>query len=95
MGVVGQRLYEEPADWRAFLPKDLGAFTARDLSEAIGIRRQLAQRMVYCLRKVRVVKLISKQGRANLYRAVDAQHLAGADRAIMEIREVYAANHQG
>ena len=72
MGVVGQRLYEEPADWRAFLPKDLGAFTARDLSEAIGIRRQLAQRMVYCLRKVSVIKLISKQGRANLYRVADA-----------------------
>ena len=72
MGVVGQRLYEEPADWRAFLPEDLVEFTARDLSEAIGIRRQLAQRMVYCLRKVRVIKLISKQGRANLYRVADA-----------------------
>ncbi|MGB3903709.1 MAG: hypothetical protein WBB22_02190, partial [Anaerolineae bacterium] len=72
LGVVGQRLYEEPADWRAFLPKDLGAFTARDLSEAIGIRRQLAQKMVYCLREVRVIDLIGKQGRANLYGVADA-----------------------
>jgi hypothetical protein len=72
LGVVGQRLYEEPADWRALLPQDLGAFTARDLSEAIGIRRRLAQRMVYCLRKVSVVKLTGKQGRANLYRAANA-----------------------
>ncbi len=72
LGVVGQRLYEEPADWRAFLPKDLGAFTARDLSEAIGIRRQLAQRMVYCLREAGVVKLMGKRGRANLYRVADA-----------------------
>jgi hypothetical protein len=72
LGVVGQMLYEEPADWRAFLPEDLGAFTARDLSEAIGIRRRLAQRMVYCLRKVSVVKLTGKQGRANLYRAANA-----------------------
>ena len=72
LGVVGQRLYEEPANWRTLLPKELGAFTARDLSEAIGIRRQLAQKMVYCLRKVRVIKLISKQGRANLYRVADA-----------------------
>ena len=72
LGVVGQRLYEEPADWRAFVPKGLGAFTARDLSEAIGIRRQLAQKMVYCLRELRVIDLIGKQGRANLYRVGDA-----------------------
>ena len=72
LGVVEQRLYEEPADWRAFLPKDLGTFTARDLAEAIGIRRRLAQKMVYCLREVRVIKLIGKQGRANLYRVAGA-----------------------
>jgi len=28
----------------------------------------LAQRMVYCLRKVTVIDLTGKQGRANLYR---------------------------
>jgi hypothetical protein len=72
LGVVEQRLYEEPADWRAFLPNDLGMFTARDLAEAIGIRRQLAQKMVYCLRKVTLIKLIGKQGRANLYRVAGA-----------------------
>ena len=70
--VVEQRLYEEPADWRAFLPEDLGTFTARDLAKAIGIRTQLAQKMVYCLRKVTVVKLIGKQERANLYRVAGA-----------------------
>ena len=72
LGVVEQRLYEEPADWRGFFPKDLGTFTARDLAEAIGISRQLAQKMVYCLRNVRVIKLIGKQGRANLYRVAGA-----------------------
>ena len=43
-------------------------FTAKDLAEAIGVRNQLAQRMVYCLRHVRVIELLGKQGRANLYR---------------------------
>jgi hypothetical protein len=50
-----------------FLPEDLETFTASDLADAIGIRRQLAQKMVYCLRKGRVIDLIGKQGRANLY----------------------------
>ncbi|TFG52492.1 MAG: hypothetical protein E4H37_05820 [Gemmatimonadales bacterium] len=60
-------MYEEPADWRAFLPKECETFTARDLAEAIGVRPQLAQKMVYCLRKVRVITLMGKQGRAHLY----------------------------
>ncbi len=68
--VVEQRLYEEPADWSEFLPQELETFTARELAEAIGIRRQLAQKMVYCLRQARVVELIGKQRRAHLYRVV-------------------------
>ena len=68
LGVVDQRLFEEPADWRALLPESLGeSFTTRDLAKAMGIRRQLAQKMAYCLRKVRVIELIGKRGRANSY----------------------------
>ena len=59
---------EEPADWLAFLPEGLESFTARDLAEAIDIRRELAQKMAYFLRKGRVIKLIGRRGRANLYR---------------------------
>lgn len=65
--VVGQRLFKDPADWQAFLPEDLEAFTASGLAEALGIRRKLAQKMAYCLRAVGVIKLVGKQGRANLY----------------------------
>ncbi len=72
LGVVERRSYEEPGDWRALLPGDLGTFTASDLAEAIDIRKALAQRMVYCLRKVTVIELIGTQGRANLYRVADA-----------------------
>ncbi len=67
--VVERRSYEKPTDWLAFLPESLQTFTATELAEAIGIRRSLAQKMVYCLRNVRVINLIGKQGRANLYRA--------------------------
>jgi hypothetical protein len=71
--VEEQRLFEEPADWRALVPEKLrGPFTARELAEAIGISRQLAQKMAYCLRKVGVVGLIGKRGRANLYRVTGA-----------------------
>jgi len=67
LGVVEQRSFEETSDWGAFLPEKLETFTAKDLAEAIGVRNQLAQRMVYCLRKVGVIELLGKQGRAHLY----------------------------
>jgi hypothetical protein len=70
--VVEQRLFEEPADWRELLPNELETFTTRDLAEATGVRRELAQKMVYCLRKVEVIELMGKQGRANLYRVASA-----------------------
>ena len=70
--VVDQKFFEEPADWLAFLPEGLESFTARDLAEAIDIRLELAQKMAYCLRKVRVIKLIGRRGRANLYRVAGA-----------------------
>ena len=66
--VVNRRLFEQPADWRALLPESLGeSFTTKDLATAMGIRRHLAQKMAYCLRKVRVIELIGKRGRANSY----------------------------
>lgn len=71
LGVVEQILYEEPADWRAFLPNDLDTFTAKNLAAATGIRSPLAQRMVYCLRKAGVIELTGKEGRANLYKLLD------------------------
>jgi hypothetical protein len=73
LGVEDQRLFEEPADWRALVSERLGgSFTTRELAEALGIRRQLAQKMAYCLRKAGVVRLIGRQGRANLFRLADA-----------------------
>ena len=68
--VVDQKLFEEPEDWRRLVPQELGSFTARDLAEAKAIRKPLAQKMAYCLRKAGVIELVGRRGRANLYSVV-------------------------
>jgi hypothetical protein len=73
LAVAGQRLFEKPTDWLALVPQGLKAFTANDMAAAIGIGVRLAQQMAYCLRKAGAVKLISKRGRANLYRVAGAE----------------------
>jgi hypothetical protein len=66
--VVDQRLFEGAADLQTLLPEKLGeTFTTRDLADAIGISKRLAQKMAYCLHKARVFELMGKRGRANLY----------------------------
>jgi hypothetical protein len=70
--VLDQRMFKESADWRRFVPEGLESFTARDLATAMGTRRELAQKMAYCLRNGRVIELIGRRGRANLYRVAGA-----------------------
>jgi len=71
--VVEGRSFEEPADWRELLPENLEEqFTTKDLAEAIGISKQLAQKMAYCLRQAGVIELKGKRGRANLYEIAGA-----------------------
>lgn len=66
--IVDRRLLENPADVGALLPESLdGSFTTKDIADALGIRRPLAQRMAYCLRQMQVIELIGKQSRSNLY----------------------------
>lgn len=68
LDVMERWLFQEPGDWRGFLPGDMYEFTARELAEKIAVSMRLAQRMAYCLRKASVVDLIGRRGRANLYR---------------------------
>jgi hypothetical protein len=68
--VLGRRLFQESADWRECLPAGLASFTARDLATAMDTRRDLAQKIAYCLQKGRVIELIGRRGRANLYRVL-------------------------
>ena len=74
--VVDRRLFDKPADWLALLPEGFEPFTARDLAEAMGLRLELAQKMAYSLREAKLVKLIGRRGRANLYAAGACQESA-------------------
>ncbi len=66
--VVERRLFTKPTDLRDLLPDQVEAsFTTKDLADAAGIKRRLAQEMAYCLRKMNVIELVGKRDRANLY----------------------------
>jgi len=66
--VMDQRLFEKSADWLAFVPHGLQSFTTKDLATVAETNRELAQKMAYCLREARMIELIGKEGRSNLYR---------------------------
>lgn len=65
--VVDQRSFHQSADWLRFLPDGLELFTTSDLASRMNTRRDLAQKMAYCLREARMIELIGKRGRAKLY----------------------------
>ena len=66
--VLDQRLFGQSADWLAFLPHGLESFTTRELATGMDTGTELAQKMAYCLREGRMIELIGRRGRANLYR---------------------------
>jgi hypothetical protein len=66
--VVGQHLFETPADVAALAPPTLpDPFTTADLAAAVGKRRRLARKMAYCLREMGALTPVGKQGNAILY----------------------------
>jgi hypothetical protein len=66
--VVGQVMLASAADFRLLLPPTLGAsFTGRELATAAGMTVRLAQKMLYCLRRMGVVEVAGKRGRALVY----------------------------
>ena len=68
--VEGRKIYETPADLRAFLPEHLTQpFTTGDLAEAIGEPRWLAEKITYCLRRMDVIRTVGKRRNALLYSA--------------------------
>src|SRR5687767_14919289 len=74
--VVDQRSFGQSADWLRFLPDGLELFTTSDLATRMNTRRELAQKMAYCLREARMIELIGKRGRSNLYRIPSTDHAA-------------------
>ena len=71
MDVLDQRLFGKSADWLAFVPDGLQSFTTKDLATVKDTNRDLAQKMAYCLRQARMIEMIGRQGRANLYRVAN------------------------
>lgn len=68
LDVLDQHSFGQSADWLRFLPDGLELFTTSDLASRMNTGRDLAQKMAYCLREARMIELIGKRGRANLYR---------------------------
>ncbi len=73
--VVDRRLFGKSADWLTFVPDGLQSFTTKDLAAVADTRRELAQKMAYCLRQARMIELIGRQGRANLYRVANCERV--------------------
>jgi hypothetical protein len=67
--VVASRIMHTARDWAALLPTTLPAsFTTADVATGLGITRDLAQKMAYCLRESGAVVDDGKAGRARRYR---------------------------
>ena len=67
--VVERRIFSSPMDFIDLLPEGLPPeFTARQLAKAADLRIRLAQKMVYCLRRMKVLEVSGRAGRSNLYR---------------------------
>ena len=66
--VLDQHLFTKSEDWLAFVPSGLNSFTTIELATRVDANRELAQKLAYCLRHGRMIELIGRRGRANLYR---------------------------
>lgn len=63
-----QHLFMNPMDFKTLIPESLPTqFTSTMLADESGLRKKLAQKMLYCLRKMNVVRRTGKRGRAYLY----------------------------
>lgn len=66
--VVKEIRFDRPADLAVLLPPELPSpFTTKDLAQSMHQPRRLAQQMTYCLRKMGVIEMVGKSGRANAY----------------------------
>jgi len=67
--VVKRLLIRDAIDLRGLVPAGLPrAFTTGQLAEKLGIRRDLAQKMAYCLRESGAIETVGIQGNALRYR---------------------------
>jgi hypothetical protein len=70
--VVSSRIFSAPSDFLSLLPEALPErFTTKDLTEALNLRSNLAQKMAYCLRHMGAIEAAGKRGRRLLYSRVN------------------------
>ena len=63
-----RQLFRSPEDFLPLIPEMLPKeFTSRMLSKETGLSMRLAQKMLYCLTKMKIVERNGKKGRAYLY----------------------------
>lgn len=66
--VVQAYTFTNPADFRRLLPAALPRpFTTRQLADALGQPRYIAQKMAYCLREMDILATAGKRGHSYLY----------------------------
>jgi len=71
LNVVSRRTFKTAADLGALLPASLPTpFHTKDLADAAGIPRWLAQKTAYCLARCGAIEVMGKLGRNVLYSAV-------------------------
>ena len=69
--------FEAGEDLLGLLPAGLPSpFHTGDLAELLGVRRWIAQRIAYCLRKMQIAEQIGKKGNACLYELPADKHRA-------------------
>ncbi len=69
LDVLERHLFENPRDMARLLPESLPEqFTTADLSSRASVRRSLAQKACYCLRKMGAIEQVGKCGNAYVYR---------------------------
>lgn len=66
--IVSEHSFFSRSDFAALLPAELPTiFTVREVAEFARLPQRTAQRMVYCLRRMAVIDVVGKQGRALAY----------------------------
>jgi hypothetical protein len=69
--IAGHAQFYTPADFYKILPEKLAnPFTIHDLAKKAGLSQGLARKMAYCLRKMNLIRVIGKRGRAQLYETI-------------------------
>jgi len=71
LAVTGVHQFQAASDLLALLPADLpNPFHSGHVADGLGIRRWIAQRIVYCLRQTGAAETCGKTGNALLYKRV-------------------------